>query len=829
MPSWRDRIGDLWNRVTAPSNPDTGYRYAIPTTAGTTVTHENVFKLPAYMRGATLLAGSVAQLPWHVNRMKPDGSRERAANHAVEWVLQNQANEEMTSFAWRETAMMHVLTAGNHYSEIEFNNRNGLANLWPLVPERVEPKRDDADRLFYRVWNPRGTYTDLSPSHVFHIHGPGWDGVSGFDTVAMAGESLGLAKALEEFASTFFGNGANPGLVIKLKNKPTTDGLKRMRAEINEMHGGPRRAHKVAFTEVGAEIEKMTTAPEQSQFLESREHQVTEMARIMGVPPHLIADLRRCMPADTLVMTENGPRPIVDVRAGERVWSVGQDGLYLARVLNNWENGVDDLLAISTTNRRFRCNRKHRVLVRRPYERALRPGEVGGKNVGGAKVRVEWRNEYIPAGWLREGDVLVALDRIPDTDCVTAPNGRVLTEGFMAFCGLLMGDGSVTKSKGQAVGVQIARADNARYMDYYRSVMLREFAGMRMLGRRVVGGESISAAAMPMHLIEATRQTAMKSVAVGSELVELGLSGTARTKRVPGWVFGLSEPLRLAFLRGFFDADGTVNKLGRMACDSCNPLLLEDVRHLCMSAGVPVTNVQTVIVDPKISGGFGTDTCVMYRFTCSDPAQNVRIGSHDPADMAKLTSGRTSSPKGRAYPRSGGESFQMEGVTMTKIVKIECHKPEPVYDIEVEGGHCFFADGVQVHNSTNNNIEHQSREFLIYGLMPWVLRFEQEANRKLFGENRASFFTKMNVNAFMRGDQAARAQYYKDMILNGVFTVNDVRRLEDMDPIGPEGDAHLVQGQMMNLKDAGRTVEETEPALPGEQMSGYWHGPRLPH
>lgn len=424
MSSWRERIGGLFNRLSKPVDPDNGFREVIRTLAGTTITHDAAFKLPAYMRGSTLLAASLAQLPWHVNKMLKNGGRERAATHPVEWLLQRQPNSEMTALAWRETAMLHAMTAGNHYSEIETNNRNVAINLWPLVPERVEPKRDDADRLFYRVWNPRGSYTDLAPEKVFHIHGAGWDGISGFDTVAMAGESLGLSKALEEFAATFFGNGANPGLVVKLKTKPTPDGLKRMRAEIDSMHGGPRRAHKVAFTDVGAEIEKMTTAPEQSQFLESRQHQVTEMSRITGVPPHLIADLMR---------------------------------------------------------------------------------------------------------------------------------------------------------------------------------------------------------------------------------------------------------------------------------------------------------------------------------------------------------------------------------------------------------------------STNNNIEHQSREFLTYGLMPWVLRFEQEADRKLFGENRASYYTKMNVNAFMRGDQAARAQFYKDMILNGIMSVNEIRQLEDMDPIGPEGDQHLVQSQMMNLKDAGQKQDQPAETLLGETMNGVGYGSRLPH
>jgi len=408
---WRDRVGAVWNRLTGVARPAQSYRWAMRSLAGTTITHENAFTLPAFYRGSALVSSAIAQLPWQVYRRKQDGGRERFATHAVEWLLQTAPNSEMTGFAWRETAVLHALTAGNHYSEIELNNAGGVANLWPLVPERVQPLRDDADRLFYRVWNPRGGYNDLPPSSIFHLHGMGWDGISGFDTVALAGESLGSAKAMEEYSAAFFGNGANVGLVVKLKNKPSPDGMDRMREEFNQIHAGPRNSHKVVFGEIGAEIERVGMSPEESQLLGARQHQIGESSRWLGARPHLLGDLSR---------------------------------------------------------------------------------------------------------------------------------------------------------------------------------------------------------------------------------------------------------------------------------------------------------------------------------------------------------------------------------------------------------------------ATNNNIEHQSREFLLYDLMPWVLRIEQEANRKMFGQNRGNFYTKMNVNAFLRGDMQARAQFYKDLLLNGIATVNDIRELEDWDRIGPEGDVHMVQVQMTDLKNVGKQMPAATPVAPAD-------------
>ena len=109
--------------------------------------------------------------------------------------------------------------------------------------------------------------------------------------------------------------------------------------------------------------------------------------------------------------------------------------------------------------------------------------------------------------------------------------------------------------------------------------------------------------------------------------------------------------------------------------------------------------------------------------------------------------------------------------------------------------------------ATNNNIEQQSREFLTLALSPWIRQLEEEIGFKCFGQNRGAFYVKFNVNALMRGDAQARAEFYTKMFLCGAFSVNMILELEDMDGIGPEGDLHLVQGQLVPL-DKIREVHE---------------------
>lgn len=111
--------------------------------------------------------------------------------------------------------------------------------------------------------------------------------------------------------------------------------------------------------------------------------------------------------------------------------------------------------------------------------------------------------------------------------------------------------------------------------------------------------------------------------------------------------------------------------------------------------------------------------------------------------------------------------------------------------------------------STFNNFETAGLFFQTFALLPWIVRFEAEANRKLFRQTagRRQPFLKLNASAIVRGDLEKRNRSYALGRQWGWLSVNDIRRLEDMTPIGPEGDVYL---QPMNMEPAGGEPGITE-------------------
>jgi HK97 family phage portal protein len=730
-----------------------------------------------------VLSQDIASLPLITYRRLPNGGKERAYEHPLYDILHERPNQEMTSYELRTCLVGHQALWGNAYCEIERSDTR-INGLWPLRPDRMTVQRDDANELIYVYRLPNGQTKVFPFVNIMHWRGLSSNGIIGYSPIQQAAESVGVDLATRSYGARFFGNNSQPGGVLKSPKGLSEPAAKRLKDTWEDAHRGLSNAQRVAVLEEGVEWQQVGIPPEQAQFLETRKYTRTEIAAMYRIAPHKIGDLERatfCLPADVEVFTADGPKSIATVRHGDKVWSPTADGLVLATVEHAGCTGEDTILEIKTTNRTLRANAKHRVLVRRKHA-----DPQAGK---GGYQHFEWEDVYVPAGELRVGDTLVVLDSIPPTSGNTYGE-RNLSFGFMEFCGLLLGDGNVNKGS-----VTIARAATALYMDHYRKVIRHEFVSF---GSRGNGKARRIADLAPVAVQEGERQTRFSSVLAAEELRLMGLGGDARSKRVPGWVFQVAPELQLAFLRGFLDADGSVDKKGRISYASVNPEMLSQIRHICMALGVPVTNLRRQAIRTKLPNGRMFDG-ESFTFTCSDPGANRRIWSHDPRYQQRLTDGKPFGRKGRNYPDFGGAVPAMPGCGLARVVSIKEQPAEPVYDLTVAGTHSFIANGVVVHNS---NIEEQNIDHWQSAIRPWLVQIEQALTRDLFriSSGKRAHFAEHMIEGLLRGNSQGRATYLNTMRNAGVINADEWRAMDNLNPIpGGKGKIYWQPANMLEL------------------------------
>ena len=226
-------------------------------------------------------------------------NKEKYLKHPLYKLLHDEPNPEMTSFAFRETLMSHLLLWGNAYAQIIRNARGEVIALYPLMPNKMTVDRDSNGRLFYLYQRSsedvpslgKDNQVYLAPTDVLHIPGLGFDGLVGYSPIAMAKNAVGLAIATEEYGAKFFANGAAPGGV--LEHPGTIKDPQKVKESWNAAYQGSANSHRVAVLEEGMKYQPIGISPEQAQFLETRKFQINEIARIFRVPPHMLADLEK--------------------------------------------------------------------------------------------------------------------------------------------------------------------------------------------------------------------------------------------------------------------------------------------------------------------------------------------------------------------------------------------------------------------------------------------------------------------------------------------------------------------------------------------------------
>lgn len=262
--------------------------------AGVSVDQEKALRLIAVNRCIRLQAETVASLP--VDRYKVQSDDRLTLSRPV-WM--ERPNPETSWFKFVERIVSCHQTDGNAFILTSGYDELALPQeLWLLDPRKVDIKRDDDNGLYYEYeggekftpYNRQGARR----GDVLHVPAFSYPGsLRGLSPIDIAREGIGLGLAAEKFGSRFFGSGQHLSGVIEVPGSPKQEAVDKLRSNWVARHSGSNKSHMPGVLTAGATWKPTSISPEQAQFLESRKFQVSEIARLFGVPPHLIGDVEK--------------------------------------------------------------------------------------------------------------------------------------------------------------------------------------------------------------------------------------------------------------------------------------------------------------------------------------------------------------------------------------------------------------------------------------------------------------------------------------------------------------------------------------------------------
>lgn len=263
---------------------------ATTSVAGIKVDADTALKISVFWACVGLLSETTAALPLVMFRWTGNDTRERARNHPLYAVLHDQPNEQQTSIEFRNMMTGHLLLRGNGYARKIPGPRGPVDQLVPIHPDRIPPQNIEKlpnGRLRYKVIQDDGSTRPFNQEDIFHLRGPSKDGITGMSVIDYARDSLGLSLAAERYGGRFFRNDSRPGGVLKTAGKLSDKAAGRLKSTWEAAHRGDDQ-HRVAVLEEGLEWQQIGIAPEEAQFLETREFQAEDICRWLRVPPHMV-------------------------------------------------------------------------------------------------------------------------------------------------------------------------------------------------------------------------------------------------------------------------------------------------------------------------------------------------------------------------------------------------------------------------------------------------------------------------------------------------------------------------------------------------------------
>lgn len=234
-----------------------------------------------------LLADTIASLPWKAYRRDANGVPKELPSQPQ--ILQ-QPYPTFDLFQWKWMVVASMALRGNSYHMVAARDRAGYPTaLLPLHPDLVHLEmRPDVTMWFDPIYRVGGEKIDSADMiHIRRFTMPGEP--LGLSPIRQAAVAIGMGLSAEEYGYRYFKDSANPSGVLSTDQDLDEGSVRRQQKNWISSHGGRRMP---AVLTNGFKWQTLSISPEESQFLQTRQFQRSEICMMYGVPPILIGDTK---------------------------------------------------------------------------------------------------------------------------------------------------------------------------------------------------------------------------------------------------------------------------------------------------------------------------------------------------------------------------------------------------------------------------------------------------------------------------------------------------------------------------------------------------------
>lgn len=259
------------------------------------VSEAQAMRVGAVFASVAIVAGAIASMPFHLYK-RTEGNDRARYDSDLWWLLNESPEPAWTAASAWHYALQSILLRGDAFRQIHRASAYSprIIGFEPIHPDAMQVERiDGRNRYTFWVRTSAGTVEKRvkDQDDILHFPGIGFDGLRSLTPITAAlGNAASLALEADRHATAFFKGGARAdhAIVVPPTVKINNDQLNQYRDTWAEQRQRYTDTGVPPFLTGGMDIKKLTINSRDAQLLETRGQSVEDIARIMGVPPHMI-------------------------------------------------------------------------------------------------------------------------------------------------------------------------------------------------------------------------------------------------------------------------------------------------------------------------------------------------------------------------------------------------------------------------------------------------------------------------------------------------------------------------------------------------------------
>lgn len=273
------------------------YSFEDDFTSGDKLTKKKALKSSAVYASVRVISQAISGLPLSVK--KYEGSNQVIDyNHPVYKLFNYAPNSVQTCVEFKELMLTDLLLDGNFYAVIKRDRRMNPIALYRLPAESMTIIKTGLDKVEYTYMPPAEEGKAMKPilyksDDILHIKGQSLDGYIGISPLFFGEAMIKTDIETRQYSLSFIENGAHFNGYLQANAPLKKEQIDSIARAWQKSYSGSKKTNKTPIIPSNLEFKQRSLTPAQAQLIESAQFGIGDIARLFGVPPHLIGDLER--------------------------------------------------------------------------------------------------------------------------------------------------------------------------------------------------------------------------------------------------------------------------------------------------------------------------------------------------------------------------------------------------------------------------------------------------------------------------------------------------------------------------------------------------------